>query len=96
MYLEWTADPYPLIVIAVKNGAVTPERDEDTGKFTREFPIEKFMEAIKVNERATTSMVAVEVGCSYDLAYRRLMELEAESKVDSMKVGDTYLWTIAR
>lgn len=71
---------------------MTSDRDEETGRYTQEFPIERFKEALESRERTTTSMVAEDVGCSYTLAYRRLKELESEGEVDSMKVGDTYLW----
>lgn len=69
------------------------ERDENTGKYTRKFPVEDFVMAVEDLGTATTSNVAEIVGCSYDLAYRRLKDLEAEEEVTARRVGDSFLWS---
>jgi len=44
-------------------------------------------------ENATTTKVAEEVGCSYDLAYRRLNVLESEDEIERITVGASFIWT---
>ena len=34
------------------------------------------------------------VGCSYDLAYRRLNELSEDERITGMKVGSTFIWNL--
>ena len=48
------------------------ERDEDSGQFREQYPRELFLDGVGELEVATTANVAEYVGCSYDLAYRRL------------------------
>lgn len=69
------------------------DRDKDTGQFTEQFPVSAFVVAVEELEPTTTSSVAEEVGCSYDLAYRRLKELEEAGEVVAMEVGNTFLWS---
>lgn len=73
---------------------VPSERDPETGQFVEEYPPSAFIEAVGDLEPATTSSVAEEVGCSYDLAYRRLKELEQSNEVVGMEVGNTFLWSV--
>ena len=47
------------------------ERDNRLGRFTPEYDLKDFVEAVEKLERASTQDVADELGCSYDLAYRR-------------------------
>ena len=54
------------------------------GKFTEQYPENAFLEAIKRLDTATTTKIAEEVGCSYDLAYRRLNSLLSEEKVERL------------
>lgn len=68
------------------------ERDNRSGRYTTEFDIEDFAEAVEKLEFASTRGVANEVGCSYDLAYRRLKELRDDGVVDGRKMGNTYHW----
>lgn len=71
---------------------VSQERDEDSGQYREEFADSDFLTAIAELETATTNGIADFVGCSYDLAYRRLNELEDEGKVQSKEVGGSFLW----
>lgn len=57
--------------------------------------MDAFLEAVNDLEQATTSKVAEEVGCSYDLAYRRLKELEGNGDVEAVTVGNAYLWSLS-
>jgi hypothetical protein len=68
------------------------ERDDFSGRYTREFPLSDFIEAVEKLGLAATQDVADEVECSYDLAYRRLKELQHEGKVEGKKIGNTYHW----
>lgn len=70
-----------------------PERNEDTGKFEEEYPQEAFLDAIRELDSATTTEVAELVGCSYDLAYRRLNRLADEDTVKQTKIGNTFVWS---
>lgn len=72
---------------------VSPERrDETTGKFTEQFTRWEFLAGIEGTDTPTTSAVAEYVGCSYDLAYRRLHELEDEGVVTKEEIGGSFLW----
>lgn len=68
------------------------ERDNRSGRYTTEFESEAFVEAVQELGLGSTRDVAEEVGCSYDLAYRRLKELTDEGLVEGKKVGNTYHW----
>ena len=72
---------------------VPADRDEESGKFTEQYPREAFLRAVENIENATTSKVADEVGCSYDLAYRRLDALEEEGEVNRTEIGSSFVWT---
>lgn len=74
---------------------MTPDRDDESGQYSEEFGRELFLAAVENVENATTSKVAEQVGCSYDLAYRRLKELDEAGKVESRKVGNSYLWSLS-
>lgn len=69
-----------------------PARDDETGKYNQEYPIESFFEALEEIEVATTSRVAERVGCSYDLAYRRLNELEKKGSIAKQDAGGSFIW----
>lgn len=68
------------------------ERDNRSGRYTTEFEPEVFVEAVEELGLSSTRDVADAVGCSYDLAYRRLKELADEGLVKGDKVGNTYHW----
>lgn len=65
---------------------------DDSGKWNPQFADEEFLNAVASLPVASTQRVADEVGCSYDLAYRRLKQLADESRVDSEKVGGSFVW----
>lgn len=67
------------------------ERDE-TGKFNREYEDDEFISAVASLSVASTQAVADEVGCSYDLAYRRLQDLEEQGQISVEKVGGSFVW----
>lgn len=71
-----------------------PNRDEDSGQFTEQYVTADFLEAIADLETATTSQVAEEVGCSYDLAYRRLRKFADEGDVEYLEVGSSFIWKL--
>jgi CTP-dependent riboflavin kinase len=71
---------------------VAPDRDEDTGRFSSEYSRESFLEAIRDLDVATTSKVAENVDCSYDLAYRRLQDLEESGSIYKQEVGNSFVW----
>jgi hypothetical protein len=73
--------------------SVTPDRDEESGKFTEKYSREAFLQAVSLLDNATTARVADEVGCSYDLAYRRLMRLEEDGEVSRTKIGSSFVWS---
>lgn len=70
------------------------ERDEDSGQFTKRYPREAFFEGVAETETATTQKVADHVGCSYDLAYRRLHELAKNGDISRYEVGGSFVWSI--
>jgi len=71
------------------------ERDEETGRYTGEYPREAFLNAIKDSDQMLgTGEIADIVGCAHDTAYKRLQYLENEGVLTSQKVGNTLLWLI--
>lgn len=71
---------------------MVPERDEETGQFREEYPVQDFLRAVVELDTPTTSNVADLVGCSYDLAYRRLVNLADKGEVLKQEVGNSILW----
>jgi len=68
------------------------ERDDFSGRYTEEYPLGTFLKSVERIGRASTTEIANEVGCSYDLAYRRLQELEEAEKVKGEIIGGSYNW----
>lgn len=73
---------------------MVPERDDESGKFTEKYPREAFLQAVSAIENATTMKVAEEVGCSYDLAYRRLNALVEDGEIARTQIGSSFVWTL--
>jgi DNA-binding Lrp family transcriptional regulator len=71
---------------------VSRKRDEETGQFSQKYERETFLDAITELETPTTAEIADFVGCSYDLAYRRLQKLEEEDTISKIEVGNSFLW----
>jgi hypothetical protein len=67
---------------------------DDNGQYKQEFADEEFLEAVRGLPVASTQNVADNVGCSYNLAYRRLMTLGAQSRVRKEDVGTSFVWFI--
>jgi len=72
---------------------VTADRDEESGQFSEQYPRDAFIRAVDTIENATTKKVSEEVGCSYDLAYRRLKALEEQGAVTSTMIGSSLIWS---
>ena len=69
------------------------ERDEETGKYTESFPVERFLSVLRSHsDGATTQEVADEIGCAYRTAHAKLSEMEENGTVNSRKVGNAKLW----
>lgn len=71
------------------------ERDDETGRFSEEYPSGAFIEALEaLSGAAGTQEVADEIGCAYRTAYARLSELEKAGEITSRKVGNARLWQL--
>jgi hypothetical protein len=81
--IEWAQEPE----------IVPTERDDDSGQFREQYSRELFLEAVGKLDVATTSKVAERVGCSYDLAYRRLNTLSEQGDVEKTDVGGSFVWS---
>ena len=68
------------------------ERDEETGQFSQQYTNREFLTAIEDLDTPTTAEIASYIGCSYDLAYRRLHDLEEEGLVGKDEIGGSFLW----
>ena len=72
---------------------VNTERDSESGKLSKQYSDEDFLEAVKDNEPASTREVADAVGCSRRNADVRLRRLEEEEdKVRKKMVGNSLTW----
>lgn len=80
--------------MATNAGAMTREHDPDTGRIIQSYPLEKFHAAVAELDMAGTRDVADHVGCSYQLAYKRLRELEDQGRVESLKIGGSRVWSV--
>lgn len=72
---------------------VTIDRDDESGQFREEYPTEAFLKTVEELDVATTSKVAERVGCSYDLAYRRLNALSEDEEIEKTDVGGSFVWS---
>ena len=73
------------------------DRDDETGRYTENYPLEEFMSALKSYDgTASTQEVADEVGCAYRTAYAKLSELEENGEITYRKVGNAQLWEIQK
>lgn len=68
------------------------DRDDESGRFRTQYGTESFLNAVEELNVATTSKVAERVGCSYDLAYRRLNALAEDENVVKTDVGGSFVW----
>lgn len=67
---------------------------DDEGQYTQTYPDEAFFNAIRQLDVTGTQNIADEVGCSYDLAYRRLKQLQAENEVEVQEVRNAFIWLL--
>jgi DNA-binding IscR family transcriptional regulator len=59
----------------------------------RQYPLSAFVDAVEAEGgMAGTQAVADRVGCSYELAYKRLNELKDAGQIESKRVGNAHLW----
>ncbi|MFB6177843.1 MAG: transcriptional regulator [Halobaculum sp.] len=70
---------------------MSDERADD-GRFDQQYTRSSFFDAVESLSVASTQSVADSVGCSYDLAYRRLKQLESEGEVVHENVGGSFVW----
>ncbi len=70
------------------------EKDTSTGRFEESFHDDVFLKALTEDSVLSTKEVAKEVGCSYNLAYRRLRELAEEGRLEGKIIGNSYAWWI--
>jgi ribosomal protein S25 len=70
------------------------ERDDESGKYIEKYSDKEFIKSVKEVKTSTTQNIADRVGCSYDLAYRRLNTLEDEGILSSTEIGGCLLWSI--
>lgn len=68
------------------------ERDEDSGRFKTSYPLETFLDVFTEDQFFSTAEVAEKVGCTQNLAYRRLRELEESGEVRSKMIGPSLAW----
>lgn len=68
------------------------KRDEESGRFETEYPIEDFLNAFQSDQFLSTTEVADRVGCTQNLAYRRLKQLEESGDVQSKNIGHSLAW----
>jgi hypothetical protein len=69
-----------------------PEDRDDDGKFKQVYTTDDFITAVINLNIASTQNVADRVGCSYNLAYRRLRELENDDELSCEEVGRSFVW----
>lgn len=71
------------------------ERDEETGKYTENYPLADFIAALESYDGgAGTQEIADKVGCAYRTAHAKLTELEKDKLVTSREVGNAKLWRL--
>lgn len=67
------------------------DRDEE-GKYSQSYSDSDFLTAIEDLPVASTQLVSEKVGCSYDLAYRRMNELHESGEVQREEVGGSFVY----
>lgn len=69
------------------------ERDEESGKLTKSYADQDFIDAVEANEPASTGDVAESVGCSLDTARLRLRKLVDKDRIHEKSLGRQYAYT---
>jgi predicted ArsR family transcriptional regulator len=70
------------------------DRDDNSGRFSEEYPREDFIRALEELGASGTTDIADHVGCDRRTAYLKLQVLEEEGDVESEKVGNALLWML--
>jgi hypothetical protein len=71
------------------------DRDEESGEYRETYPTEEFVDAIESGDGFVgTQDVADAVGCSYELAYKRLRALAEDGTVATRKVANARVWFV--
>lgn len=70
------------------------ERDEESGKFIEEYPLQEFIEALDELGPSGTTDISDYIGCDRRTAYLKLKSLEEEGEVSSTKVGNSLFWKL--
>jgi len=71
------------------------DRDETTGRYSEEYPVDSFIDAIEAEGGiAGTGEIARRVGCVHDTAYKKLRSMDEDGRVKSRKMGNTIAWTL--
>lgn len=65
---------------------------DDEGKYNTSYPDSEFIDAVNNLPVASTQRVSDEVGCSYDLAYRRLNNIYEDGTIERESVGGSFVW----
>jgi DNA-binding Lrp family transcriptional regulator len=68
------------------------ERDPESGKLTKQYTDEDFLDAVEEYAPASTREVADAVGCSRRNADVRLRRLEEDGSVESKMAGNSLVW----
>jgi len=68
------------------------DRDEESGKFTEEYPPQEFIQALDEIGPSGTTEISDHIGCDRRTAYLKLKSLEEEGEVSSTKVGNSLFW----
>lgn len=69
-------------------------RDENSGRFSEEYPRGDFLRVLEKLGGAGTTDIAEQVGCDRRTAYLKLQSLEEDGDVKSQKVGNALLWQL--
>jgi predicted transcriptional regulator len=72
------------------------KRDEESGQYTENYPLELFIDAIRDAEdnMAGTSEIAEIVGCSHRLALLRLNTLVEQGRIQRRDIGRSNVWML--
>jgi predicted transcriptional regulator len=70
------------------------DRDEESGKFTEEYPPQEFLEALDELGPSGTTDISNYIGCDRRTGYLKLKSLEEEGEIRSKKVGNSLLWEL--
>lgn len=81
-----------LMVPVLEGQIVTENRDEESGEYSEQYCDDEFINAVSSLDLSTTNNIADRVGCSYNLAYRRLQTLLEDGLVEKSEVGGSFLW----